>query len=298
MKFIIGYAGIPSVIYDEVLRRKDHICTRDPNCEFISRPLQQKSDGQFRYSATDTNYFLREFADRLRNDNHNRLNDTGFALIYVQHEAITTTYLIDSFFPSILTTPVRFHLDCSNKRLMNESKNNLIEMLHHATNNVKNSIPIVKKEITEHDSKTPLLLPIKNFCSDHLVPELRQLQGILPDAPDKIGTLKNSIRNFERHHPRTPVGTYVKPCFVDSKKIEFHPPGSARHAFARSTNEHPETCFLSGRRRLGAPYDHAFHYDCMSGNGKLRGVFWGCHGGQSAYAGNPHLNVAPNDFVR
>lgn len=298
MKFVIGYAGIPSVIYDQVIKRKDHICTHDPNCEFVSRPLQQKSDGQFRYSEKDTNYFLREFAERLKNDDHNILGDTGFALIYVQYEAITKTYLVDSFFPSILTIPVDFNLDCSSTRLINQSKNNLIEMLRHATNNIKNSIPIVKKEVTEHDSKTPLLLPIKNFCSNHLVAELRKLQDTLPSATDKMSALKDSIRNFERHHPRTPLDKHPKPCYVDFRKIEFHPPGSARHAFARSKNTHPETCLLSGRRRLGAPYDRSFHYDCISGNGRLRGEFWGCHGEQSIHVGNPHLNVAPNDFVR
>jgi hypothetical protein len=175
-----------------------------------------------------------------------------------------------------------------------------VEILWGVTNNVKRSIPAVKKEITEHDNKTPLLLPIKNFDSKHLVPLLKEIQKTLVAAENKMETLKSFINTIEYYHPRKLIRTNNKPCFVDDRDIEFHPPGSARHAFARISNvDHLLTCLLAGKRRLGAPYHPAFHYDCESGHGgNLKGCFSGCHEKASIMTGSPHLNIAPNDFIR
>jgi hypothetical protein len=299
MKFIVGYAGIPSSIYDEVRGRELHILSGDTQCRFVSRPLRPAKSGELRYSKSDANFFLREFAVPLVNDNHNELCDTGVALIYVNYDASTTLAFANSFFPSVFTIPVDidlslFHLS---KHKAAEVKNKFVEVLRRATTDARNSITVIKKEITEHDSRTPLLLPIRNFESKCLVPQLKDLQVALSSGQDKVSIVKNVIKHIENRHPLTQTDRSPRRCFVDCRDIEFHPPGSARHAFARNYDQHPYSCFLSGRRRLGAPYDRAFHYDCIRGN-LIGGNFWGCHEEPSYRVGSPHLNIAPNDYVR
>jgi hypothetical protein len=300
MKFILGIAGIPHELYDEVLKQKLHICSGDDSLDFISRPLRPNKSGQLAYSKSDSNYYLGEFASRFSADDHNRLCDTGLALIYINYATATTALFAESLFPSVLAVPVavNFPVTQLSKQKLAETKNYLVELLRNATTEIKNAIPPLKKEITEHDSRTPLLLPIKNFESDILIPQLRGLQVALLMEHDKILAVDTAIKGIAGGHPLTKqLDNPQKRCFVDDRKIEFHPPGSARHAFARPNNEHPASCLLSGRRRLGAPYDHAFHYDCIKGK-QLTGQFWGCHEDRSTHVGKPHLNIAPNDYVR
>lgn len=295
MQFVIGYAGIPSAVFDAVRERRAYICGE--NCEFVARPLGAIA-GRLSYSESDANYFLRQFAAKLREDHNNQLRDTGFALVYVSYESETTNRLRDTFFPSTLSIPVTWSFDQSSNKRIRECKNNLIELLNAATKHAKKAIPVLKKEVTERDNTTPLLLPIKNFESKLLVPELRRLQEALYREPDKAAVIAAAISSLERTHPRKRSDSSRRPCFFDNRDIQFHPPGSARHAFARGGDAHPDSCLVSGRRRLGAPYDRAFHYDCIKGNEPLRASFWGCHSGCAVREGKPHLNVAPNDFVR
>jgi hypothetical protein len=180
------------------------------------------------------------------------------------------------------------------------SKNQLLNVLKVATELVKRTIPPLKKEITERDNRTPLLLPIKNFKSSCLTAELEGLQRDISHIDDKRQVIARAVANIERDHPpqRDDNDKRGFAHFVDRRNIMFCPPGKNRHAFARPTMGHPETCLLSGRRRFGAPYDRAFHYDCSKGAGILKDVFFGCHEGASVHEGMPHLNIAPNDFVR
>lgn len=295
MNFVIAYAGIPSVVFDDVWRREAHIC--GDNCHSISRPLRAKGSSHS-YSLSDTNFYLKEFAGRLKEDHHGEMRDVGLAMICVGYPQDTTERFVKSFFPSVLTVSIPWFLNSTSAHTIRTSKNELVELLKATTDDVKKTIPVVKKELQERDSVTPLLLPVKNFSSKTLKESLLALQNSLVRSPEKSSEISNAIHAIVSAHPRQKIGSARRACFVDDKKVEFHPPGSARHAFARGSGDHPDSCFLSGRRRLGAPYDHAFHYDCKRGGGNLRGEFWGCHHESSITEGHPHLNIAPNDFVR
>lgn len=300
MKFIIGYAGIPSRIYDDIaVKGRKNIC--GSNCEFMSFSLRSKN-GVMKYTQSDAEKFVGEFASRLKGDHENKLADTGFALIYIVHEADadTTRRFVESFFPAILTIPVNWQLDETSDKTIKSSTQALADQLRLATDRVREIIPTIKKEVTEADSRTPLLLPIKNFKSKRLTPCLLKLQAELVNANDVNSLIKKAINSFVHDHPRqkSAFPRYQRDCFVDERKIEFNPPGKDRHGFPRAGNGHTDRCYLAGHRRFGAPYDHAFHYDCVRGKGNLSDEFYGCHSEPKRMEGNPHLNISPNDFVR
>lgn len=297
MRFVFGYAGIPSEIYDAIYSERTKIC--GDSVLFVGEPLRTKTkDWNPRYTQSHCNFFLRGFANLIREDHHNRLQDTGFALLFIRHEAVTTSGFVKQFFPSTLCIEIDWALDRTSKKTIRQSKNELLKRLKEATEEAKKAIPPLKKELTERDNRTPLLLPLKNFDSKRLVDQINDLQDSLAREGDKSGVIRRAVKVLEYHHPmQTPERGFRK-FFVDERKVEFRPPGSARHAFARVQSTHPETCLLAARRRLGAPYDHAFHYDCQKGSGNIRELFFGCHEERSMREGDPHLNIAPNDFVR
>ncbi len=297
MRFVFGYAGIPFEVYDGIYNKRNWIC--GDSGEFISTPMRGGA-GDAEYRQSDGNFFLSSFYKLIASDHHDGLRDTGFAVIYVNHPSPSTTVFARRFFPSILCILVDWTLDKTSGASVRRSKNQLLNQLKVATEHAKKGIPPIKKEVTERDNRTPLLLPIKNFKSNCLVAELEVLQTDLLHVSDKQQVIGRVIRNIENEHPRQRDDTerYGHSYFVDHRNIMFRPPGKDRHAFARPQSGHPETCLLSGRRRLGAPYDRAFHYDCTRGTGALKDLFFGCHEDPSVHEGTPHLNIAPNDFVR
>lgn len=295
MRFVIGFAGIPSEIYDAVYKERGVICNE--NAEFLSTPL--KSEGWFsRYGESHANFFAKRFAERIEEDHHNRLKDTGFATIYVKHDAVSSARFIKGFFPSTFCYPIEWTFDRTDRMAMNISKNVLVSAFKEAVAKVTRSILALRKELTERDNRTPLLLPVKNFHSKALVIELESLQQKLASESERLVAVAESVNSIEQRHPPRRGDYSNRRFYVDDRNVEFHPPGSARHAFARTQLGHQVSCLLSGRRRLGVPYDPVFHYDCVKGRGAIREYFFGCHEDARVREGHPHLNVAPNDFVR
>lgn len=296
MRFLFAYAGIPNCIFGSVQGQLSELC--GDNGELIARPLHGMAGRSFRYSAADAEYYLGRFASRIESDHHNQLHDTGFALFYVTHDPETTLRFAERFFPSTLAFPVEWSLNLGSPAVVRASGNSLLRALRLATDRARARLPSLKKEVTEHASRTPLLLPVKNFHSDCLPVAIQGLQlALSQSAADGRELIGNTVAQLTKRHPlefRAPRSRF----FTDDRGIVFCMPGRDRHAFARPGGAHPDSCVLSGRRRLGAPYDKAFHYDCSRGGGNLRAEFFGCHEAESMREGNPHLNIAPNDFVR
>ncbi len=294
MRYVFGYAGIPRSIFDTVRRSWLRLVGR--NGEFLSETF--KRDIPDYYRKGHANFFLKSFWKKLSDDAHNRLEDTGFAIIYVASHAGANAFA-QQFFPSVLTIPVEWRLEGGNRTTLGRSANMLIQLMERASNLAREVIPEVTKELAEHDNTTPWLLPVKNFQSKALRPTFERVHQELISLDDRRGTLGRAKASFARLHPPQRIGTRDRSCFVDEKGVEFHPPGKDRHAFARNTfDAHPPVCLLSGRRRFGAPYDRAFHYDCERGPRPLKGDFYSCHEPLERKVGSPHLNIAPNDYVR
>lgn len=242
-------------------------------------------------------FFLKRFAEALAADHHNALSDTGFAVVYVSSHAGSEAFA-DRIFPGVLAIPVDWELSGHNRTTLGRSFGILRQGLRAGVQRARQAIPVIKKEVTEHDGRTPFLLPIGNFRSGDLIPALREAETGTIEGRG-TAALDAARRRFEHAHPPQRMDGRRRDCFVDDGGLEFHPPGSARHAFARELfMGHPPSCLVNGRRRLGSPYDRAFHYDCQRGRGRLSGESPECHGPAVTKTNLTHLNIAPNDNLR
>lgn len=291
MDFVFGFIGIPHAVFDQVRNRRSHICG---DAEFVGR--QTKNFNNLSSLKADARFVLADFTKRLRDDHHNVLADTGFALIAVGQVATDAARGLGM--PSVLVIGVDWNLVEGTPTEIAISGNRLVDLLADAARSARNVLPPLKKELTQKSNRTPLLLPVRNFKSSLYGDALIQLQDELAagkEVHEAVSDLSASIA--KRHGPRV-VGKRPRPCFIDDRRVEWHAPGKARHAFARPEGGHPDDCFLAGARRLGAPYDRAFHYDCRKGRGKLKEVFGRCHFDDKLWIGDPHLNISPNDDIR
>lgn len=160
----------------------------------------------------------------------------------------------------------------------------------------------LKKEFTERDSRTPLLLPIRNFKSKHLerllleVQELRSSGDYTPILNRLIAA--GSIRSIRESKKKT--------FFENANAIRFYGPSKAgaRHASPDRSDlptakpPHDDRCLVNAYFRLGARYDIKFHYDCNYGTGHIRGTFANCHDGTETFQPRRNINIAPNDHLR
>lgn len=295
MRFIFAYAGIPDVVYDAIYRGRARFL--GANSEYVGRSLWSR-DRQYRYSDADVSFIEDAFWQRLVSDHHNQLSLTCFAVISIAHDAENQAWFSGRFFPAVFTASVEWKLDDTSEQRIRASANDLLRKLETISSEVKAALRPIADELRNRDNRTPLLLPTRNFSSKHLCRELVDMQRVLTGSTEKATAVQAFVKQLEKYHPRQRFNGKPRPVFVDDSGIEFTPPGSMRHGFARPSTEHPKSCLIAGMRRLGAPYDHAFHYDCTKGPLPLSAQLFGCHEGRHPCIGNPHLNIAPNDHVR
>lgn len=294
MHFHFGFAGIPKDIRTEVEKANKEFAMGADFC-IDTMP------NYVPYSRRNIDFFIQEFYEQVAKDQKNSLANTGFAIIYIRRDEVSTAMFVNAFFPHTLLVPVDWVLDDTNGEAgKRASKNLLIPLLTQATAKARAALRALKDEINARASSSPLLLPLRNFASKQLAPTLEELARNLPVSQDPAKLLSEHVAQFRHTHPPQRINGRNRDCFVDDDRVEFHPPGSDRHGFARAGGNHQPHCLLSGTRRLGAPYDRLFHFDCSKGNrGNLSGEFFGCHDiAKATWEGKPHLNIAPNDFVR
>jgi hypothetical protein len=305
MRFVFGYLGIPSSIFDSIEKRKTELVTgKESEPVLIALKASEAQIGRRHISR------LQEiFKEKTINEFHgtnsggNHISNIGFAVIYINGDSETSDLIDSAFFPSTLVLSINWSLTGINNNELNKSKNELVCLLSDATKRGRIALNAIGREVTEKRNRTPLLLPIKNFHSkklQYLLTMLQERLAGLQDLTEKAAMeiVREIVKSFESKHPLIKIDA-KQPCFLDTRNVEFHPPGTALHGLPRPTEDHPITCFLGGYRRLGAPFHAAFHYDCMRGERKkLRDSFHSCHAEPSTIEGSPHLNIAPNDFVR
>ncbi len=306
LNFVFGYAGIPNEVYDSIIKMGQTL-SGDKNTEvFFAAPLKQTSPI---INSSHINFLCNKFkAITLDEISENKgdsgfVSAVGFAVIYVRSAQDNHDLFADAFFPSTLVLSVDWNLSGCNSKEINKSKNELFQLLLQATMRARMAIKMLHNEVTERRNRTPLLLPVKNFRSATLRNRLQSLQLNLAMAQTEAAITENIqkiVDLLKNDHPLKRIDNTKMPCFLDDRKIEFHSPGSALHGLHRSSEEHPVGCLLGSYRRLGAPFHAAFHYDCKKGmRGNLKDLFCSCHEeSESTFEGKPHLNIAPNDFVR
>lgn len=304
MRFVFCYAGITAGgAYDYVEKMK--LSLTGDNTDYIGIPIGRGRELSDAYAHE----IMELFKVRLGNEfnTSNNFATTSYAVIYVRgKEDIPHSNFEEALFPSILTIPVKWE-QCGltpDERAVSHKR--LFKELLHATKRARMLLKVVHDQLKEQANKTPLLLPLENFQSTKLKPWLKQLQSSLAAQEDEInarGTLKKALVEWEQHHPRRPVKDFKnkKPAFHDDREIEFRAPGiGGMHGLPHLKSEHPSSrCLLGAYRRLGAPFNAAFHYDVQKDSPrKIKSNFCSCHGPLKLMEGDPHLNVAPNDFIR
>lgn len=305
MKFVFGYLGIPSSVLDGIEKRQSELVTGKEDEPILIALKSSETTIGYRHISKLQEIFKKKTINEFhgRNGGGNHISDIGFGVIYINGDLKTSSLIEKEFFPSTLVLSVNWSLTGISTKEVNESKNELIDLLSQATKRARLALYAIRREITDKRNRTPLLLPIKNFHSTKLQDLLRMLQERLACLQDlteiaAMEIVQEIVRSFESEHPLKRVSS-KQSYFSDKRRIEFHPPGTALHGLPRPTEDHPITCFLGGYRRLGAPFHAAFHYDCIRGERKnLRDSFHSCHAEPCTVEGNPHLNIAPNDFVR
>lgn len=292
-QFVFGFAGIPQEIYEDVERDNKRYAE---GAEFRIEKMP-KFVG---YAQRNVDFFIRYFHEKVSRENGDALAGVGFAIIYIERDERSTAFFKAAFFPHTLLVPVQWTLDVSGGPAgMRASKNELIPLLAQATLTARASLRGLRHEVVSNANSTPFLLPILNFSSKALVPVLDGLHTDLATGQiTPLEAIAQRAAEFRREHQFKYDDEADEYCYTDDERIHFKPPGSNRHGYARAGGEHAPRCLLSGRRRLGAPYDKLFHYDCVKGpRGNLKARFHGCHDPKRQWEGGPNINVAPNDNV-
>lgn len=294
MHFVFGYAGIPSEAYDYIYRMRNTLTNGNIEFEGVAGTP---------YEPRHYIKLLHRFKEHTIKNRGN--GDIGFAVIYVRADPESTARFEEAFFPSTLVFPVDWHLEGYRPDEINQSCKRLFELLLQATIRARIAIEALRKEVVERANRTPLLLPLRNFRSEQLHNWVRELQGNVvsyQNASDADLAIKAAVKRFEAIYPLKKVedSKRKQPCYLDDREVEFHAPGKALHGMPHATDDHLVSCILGGYRRLGAPFNPSFHYDCVKGKkSNLKGSFFGCHGTEAeVIEGNPHINIAPNDFCR
>jgi hypothetical protein len=149
--------------------------------------------------------------------------------------------------------------------------------------------------------RTPLLLPIRHFASEHLIALVVDTLRGMNDSSNPSEKIRELCNRFETFHPYRKGGRR-QGYFSSRAGVDFVAPG--RQIFHGTRVQgipegHNEGCYLNARVRLGGFYsDGGFHYDCTRAGASHAGTFKNCHDAEAAYVGRPHLNVYPNDFIR
>jgi hypothetical protein len=162
---------------------------------------------------------------------------------------------------------------------------------------VRKLVQALRKEFRERDSRTPLLLPVRNFKSQALNELLIEVQKLRPGNQDYDVPLRKLIDAkglvSTKDGPR-------KSFFENRNSIRFYGPSKAgaRHGLPSYSEPHTSECLVNAYFRLGTRYDVNFHYDCQYEDGHIRGEFPNCHRELESCSSKTHLNISPNDYIR
>lgn len=194
---------------------------------------------------------------------------------------------------------------------LNLAAKSLYKTLKKTVDGLEKQLRVLKDEIHERKTKTPLLLPFDNFDETGLELLCSEIQSI-PLDEDCKRSLSKIVSNFEKSFPKKRIPKHILKNIPKSKwhaqetKIErfcnpnslyFRTPGSfEEHGKARSAlGDHFPNCWPRSVLRFGVPYSNGFHYDCVAKN--LKKDWTSCHN-QLFRTSKTYLNIAPNDNIR
>lgn len=247
-----------------------------------------------KYSEHYRSLILRACYERVQNI---ELDDAfSITLLYASNESVDVEYLLGDFFSFYLVCPFRPLDDVCKPNLINREIKLMVDYLVPICINTRNKCKIIQDHLSSKIRHTPLLLPVKNFSCKKLSKILKNIQNNFEYNINYEVEVKNIVKSFDNNSSKKKVNSenhYVNSdglVFVAPRYNEFH-----GHA---SGEEHPYTCYLRSRARLGGSFNPRLHYDCQRFEGSLKDAYLSCHS-QLAPAGKAtYLNISPNDHVR
>jgi hypothetical protein len=289
MIFIVG--GIRPEIYAQVQAGLSDAIGRGNRVIFAPyRVTGPGSAAEARNHALD---LLGRAADYIERDRES-CNSGLVALLFDPSEAEFDAFS-GAFFPWTIVVKAELPKRAGNAGARSIA-NLVFQALQSAANRGRSSVKAMTVEAKEWMNRTPLLLPLRNFDSKALRPELAHLFQELPDAQAPGDLLSATRKRIEKYHPRIGSKKSQK-YYVDDRGVRFKMPGRHMHGVAHRAEGHQTQCFLNGLLRLGGRIVEGFHYDCSVEGKRMRGSRSNCHDANEDVDGD-YVNIASNDFLR
>ncbi len=301
---IAAVAGIPSLHYTSVEKQAPTIF--GTGNRFIFEPLRPDGAGVYRPDIAHVEALLNKLSRALQTDASLQGHGCGVFLLVPEGADIEASLERIAPFAIVRRLPLPLPV-ATHGRTAKMQANEIAAILRAASPGMVHAVNAMNSELGVRLNRTPLLLPLRNFSSGTAAAIIRNLSTQLPIEEHPHDAIANACRAIEARHPFGKSKAGDGRCFTDDRKTEYRLPGRANHGMAGSSEApHNAACYLNGNLRLGGFYSRGFHYDCRnprsSGKQKkartLSGKFENCHDVEDTYTGNPHVNIAPNDFVR
>lgn len=230
---------------------------------------------------------------RKRNDT---LLGVNLVVLYLNIARVSTSDIFHKFGIESLVCPIKMPeeicLDTPNHRRI--AVNYLSKNAHRAIRHADALLDVIADHVRGKDSRTPLLLPVKNFGKS-----FRRILDAVREASSDVSEDKERfrirIREISKSLPKSQHGYRNESGIVFKGQRK----AGSRHGLSPnwSSHGHELSCILRGRLRFGVFYDPKFHYDCNILKNTNR-IFPSCHGETSIPRSRKHVNIAPNDNIR
>jgi hypothetical protein len=291
MMFLFG--GIPEIYYE---RFKDRAARELSSDDFTGLPLYPSQSRTYVLDRTYCRELINTLVAYVEGRPQCLIHGLGVVLILREweHNNFDTNFL-----PFGLCKVCHVGEPISRSGVgASRTANKYTEIALEAASRLRSPVRAMTAEFETRLRRTPLLLPLRHFDSEHLCRLITEILEAIGNSAVTDDAIKAACRRFEMHHPFQRQGKGGS--FESPKGIRFTaPPRNWFHGQRAEniTGDHNEACFLNARMRLGGAFADGFHYDCTRGNSHS-GYFKNCHGAERHYQGSPHLNVYPNDFIR
>lgn len=303
---VVAVAYVPSVIRDIYTNNLEEALRKENRCRnwyvvcVPFDPILDDVDGHIERLYERTSDRLRKLDSEADRTRHNLLNGVNLILLYLAADERRSLPVFKKFgteaFITSITPPADARYRKPNHR--KETANFLVKESIQALRHAGALFSIIAEHVRNKDSRTPMLLPVKNFGGniDNL---FRDIHEAALDRKENENQFRNRIKRIVRSFPTVRHGD--REYFQGRSKIVFkgQRKGGPRHGLAPgwSDGKHQLLCIIRGRLRFGVPYDPRFHYDCDIPRSVNR-EFPSCHGTEKIVTGRKSVNIAPNDNIR
>ncbi len=293
MRFLIGIAGLPCVAVDAVQAKSPARFTGAKD----NPPIARAISAPYAYRNGMSEFYLNQFAKRL--EQIAPKEEVGIGLVYAKHEK-TFERFVHAFYPFAVTAPFDpCYPETWEKDRRRAELARFEERLIDVVRRVRERI-LLMRDVLSGQNFSPLTLPLRNFRSDTLGPNILAIfeqLGTSDAAREMVERSRDAI--LERHPLRRLTDGGNRRYFEDDRQLRFKSPGHDNHGVAHVVGDgHRPECLMNGRARLGAPIKAGFHYDCEYERRRVDSFYPNCHDAHVAPTNKTYVNISPSDAVR